>query len=110
MLTDTEGVDFNSYLRDVYLSVRKNWFANTPPSVEKGQQGTSTFEFRVLRDGSVPKDSIKMVQASDKSDFDSLQGIREAIPFYQLPEQFSKPYITLRFMFYYNLPLRTPPR
>lgn len=61
MLTDTEGVDFNSYLRDVYLSVKKHWFANMPPSVEKGQQGTNTIEFHVLQDGSVPKDSIKIV-------------------------------------------------
>lgn len=38
MLSDTQGVNFNSYLRDVYLSVRKCWFANMPPSVEKGQQ------------------------------------------------------------------------
>jgi TonB family protein len=109
MLSDTEGVDFNSYLRDVYYSVKKTWFGNMPPSVEKGQQGTNTFEFHVLQDGSVPKDSLKMVQTSDKSDLDaaSLQGIREAMPFHHLPEQFSKPYIVLRFTFYYNL---RPPR
>jgi TonB family protein len=107
MLTDTEGVDFSFYLRDVYLSVNKNWIANMPRSVLKGQQGTNTFEFQVLQDGSVPKDSLKMVQTSDKSDFDaaSLQGIREAVPFHHLPEQFSKPYIVLRFTFYYNLPV-----
>ena len=59
MRTDAEGVDFSAYLRDVYLSVKKRWFANMPPAIEKGQQGTNTVEFRILRDGSVPKDSVK---------------------------------------------------
>lgn len=112
MLSDTQGVNFNSYLRDVYLSVRKCWFANMPPSVEKGQQGTNSFEFHVLQDGSVPKDSLKMVLSSDKNDFDaaSLQGIREAVPFSHLPEKFAQPSIVLRFTFYYNLPIPQTPK
>jgi hypothetical protein len=80
MPTDTERVDFNSYLRDVYLSVKKRWLTKLPPSIEKGQQGKNTVEFRVLQDGSVPRDSLKMVLSSEKSDFDSasLQGVRDA--------------------------------
>jgi TonB family protein len=107
MLTDTEGVTFNTYLRDVYVSVKKRWFSNMPSSLEKGQQGINAVEFHILQDGSVPKDSVKMVGSSDKSDFDraSLQGIREAAPFNHLPEKFSKPFIELRFTFYYNRPL-----
>jgi TonB family protein len=105
MLSDTEGVDFNAYLREVYLSVKKRWFANMPPSVEKGQQGSNTVEFRVLRDGNVPKDYSRIVIRSEKSDFDaaSLQAIREAAPFGHLPEKFSQPFIVLRITFYYNL-------
>jgi TonB family protein len=112
MLSDSEGVDFNSYLRDTYLSVKKRWFANMPPSVEKGQQGTNTVEFRVLQDGTVPKDSIKLTVRSEKSDFDaaSVEAIEEASPLGHLPEKFSKPFIVLRFMFYYNLPVpQNPP-
>jgi TonB family protein len=112
MLSDTEGVDFNFYLRDVYLSVKKRWFANMPPSVEKGQQGTNTVEFRVLRDGTVPRDSLKMTVRSEKSDFDaaSIEGIQEAAPFGHLPEKFSKPSIVLRFTFYYNLSVPKNPQ
>ena len=107
MLSETEGVDFDFYLRDLYLSVRKQWFAKMPGSVARGQQGTNTIEFRVLQDGSVPKDSLKMVVSSENSDFDeaSLQAVRNAAPFSHLPEKFSKPDIGLRFTFYYNLPL-----
>lgn len=104
--TDTEGVDFNDYLHDTYFAVKKHWFAKMPGSLVKGQQGTNTIEFRILQDGSVPKDSVKMITSSEKSDFDaaSLQAIQEAMPFNHLPEKFSKPFIEVRFTFYYNLP------
>jgi hypothetical protein len=59
MRTETEGVDFNSYLRELYLSVKKSWFANMPPSLDRGEQGVNAVEFRVLQDGNVPKDSLK---------------------------------------------------
>ena len=36
MLTDTEGIDFNDYLRRVYLAVRGNWYAVMPASVQLG--------------------------------------------------------------------------
>jgi hypothetical protein len=63
-------VDFNDYLRDLYLSsVKKRWYANMPPSIEKGQQGTNTIEFRDLQDGSVPKDSLRMVENSGEERF-----------------------------------------
>jgi outer membrane biosynthesis protein TonB len=112
MLSDTEGVDFNSYLRDAYLSVKKRWFSNMPTSVEKGQQGTNTVEFRVLQGGTIPKDSIKMTVRSEKSDFDaaSVEGIQEAAPLGHLPEKFSKPFIMLRFTFYYNLSVPKNPQ
>jgi TonB family protein len=107
LLSETEGVDFDFYLRDLYLSVRKPWTAKMPSSVVKGQKGTNTVEFRVLQDGSVPKDSLKIVASSEKDDFDeaSLMAVRNAAPFNHLPDKFSKPDILLRFTFYYNLPL-----
>ena len=41
MLTDTEGVDFNDYLRRVYITVKQNWFAVMPASVQLGDQGVA---------------------------------------------------------------------
>ncbi|HMD09634.1 MAG TPA: TonB family protein [Candidatus Acidoferrum sp.] len=110
LLTDDEGVYFDRYLQDVYVSVKKSWFANMPPSVEKGEKGVSQVEFHVLQDGTVPKDSLKMTSSSKKSDLDaaSLQAIREAAPFSHLPEKFSQPFIALRFTFSYNLPIGIP--
>jgi outer membrane biosynthesis protein TonB len=46
-----------------------------------------------------------MVRSSEKSDFDaaSSQAVREAAPFNHLPQKFSKPFIEVRFTFYYNV-------
>jgi len=112
MRTGAEGVDFDPYLRDVYLSVRKRWFAKMPAFLAKSHQGKNIVEFRVLQDGSVPKEFLQIALSSEKSDFDaaSLQGVRDSAPFNHLPESFSKPYIVLRFTFYYNLPIPQNPR
>lgn len=109
LLTQTEGVDFNSYLRDVYKAIQKNWFAKMPLSVKSGQKGVNSIEFRVLADGTVPKEFVKMKYSSGKANLDeaSLAGILDAAPFTKLPSMFSGPYIELRFTFYYNV---TPPK
>jgi TonB family protein len=110
LLTDPEGVDFNTCLREIYLSVRKSWYEIMPPSVEKGNQGVNAVQFRILRDGSVPEDSVELTYHSGKEDFDkaSLQAVREAAPFNHLPEKFSQPFIALRITFYYNVKPPTP--
>jgi hypothetical protein len=108
VLTDTEDIDFNTYLRTVYISVRQNWYAVMPPSVETGQQGVNKVEFRIMQDGTSPKDFLKMTDHSGKEDLDraSLTAIRALEPFSHLPEKFSQPFIVLRITFYYNNPPR----
>ena len=106
MLTDTEGIDFNPYLRTVYVSVRQNWFAVMPASVQAAQQGVNKVEFRIMQDGKIPEDSVKLTVPSAKKDFDraSVVAIRASGPFSHLPEKFSQPFIALRITFYYNMP------
>src|SRR5258707_12903013 len=54
MLTPTEGVDFNDYLARVYQSVKRNWFAVMPASVELGDKGVVSLQFRIMKNGGVP--------------------------------------------------------
>jgi len=56
MLTDPQGVDFQSYLERVYVTVKRNWFAVMPGSVELGEKGIVYLTFRINRDGGVPSD------------------------------------------------------
>ena len=109
VLSNTDMADFSSYIRDVYRGVKKSWFANMPPSVQKGQQGRNTVQFQIMQDGSIPKDSVKLVSSSGKDDLDSasMQAIREAGPFIHLPDKYPQPSITLRFSFSYNIPAKT---
>jgi hypothetical protein len=106
MLTDTEGIDFNPYLLTALLSVRQKWYAVIPPSGESGQQGINRAEFRMLQDGKVPMDFLKLTVHSGKEEFDkaSLTAIRASTPFSHLPEKFSRPFIELHITFYYNMP------
>jgi TonB family protein len=105
LLTPTEGIDLNGYLRNVYRTTNKRWFANMPESVGKGQKGVNVVEFRILQDGTVPKEYVKTKRGSGKADLDeaSPAAIRGAAPFGKLPAEFSAPYIELRLTFYYNL-------
>jgi len=107
MLTDTEGVDFNDYLRRVYITVKQNWFAVMPASVQLGDQGVVSLQFKIMRDGSVPDGDPQRVFGSGKEPLDraAISSIRASNPFPTLPAQFKGPYIELRFTYYYNIPI-----
>ncbi len=105
MLTDTEGVDFNDYLRRVYLTVKQNWFSVMPASVQLGDQGVVSLQFKIMKDGSVPSGDPAQVFSSGKEPLDraAFSSIRASNPFQPLPSAFKGPYIELRFTYYYNL-------
>ena len=105
MLTDTQGVDFNDYLRRIYYIVKNNWYAVMPPSVSLGDQGVVSLQFRIMRDGSVPDGMPVQVFGSGKEPLDraAYSSIRASNPFPPLPGQFTGPYIELRYTYYYNL-------
>jgi outer membrane biosynthesis protein TonB len=107
MLTPTEGVDFSNYLARVLASVKRNWYAVIPESARMGEKGMVVLQFRIMRDGSVPYPQPDMVSSSSKEPLDraAYSAIRSSTPFEQLPPAFSGPFIELRFIFLYNLPL-----
>jgi len=105
ILTDTQGVDFNDYLRRIYYIVKNNWYAVMPPSVSLGDQGVVSLQFRIMRDGGVPDGMPVQVFGSGKEPLDraAYSSIRASNPFPPLPSQFTGPYIELRYTYYYNL-------
>lgn len=107
MLTPDEGVDFRNYLDRVLASVKRNWYAVIPESARMGEKGRVVLQFRILRDGNVPSAEPNLLLTSTKEPLDraAMSSIRASSPFEQLPPAFSGPFIELRFIFLYNLPL-----
>ncbi len=105
MLTDPQGVDFQSYLQRVYVTVKRNWFAVMPASVELGEKGIVVLTFRIMRDGTVPSNEPEIQANSGKEPLDraAYSSVRASNPFEPLPAQFKGPYIELRYRYYYNI-------
>jgi TonB family protein len=107
ILTPTEGVDFNPYINRVLAIVKQNWYAVMPESARLGDQGKVVLQFRILRNGVVPEQEPVLMGTSGKEPLDraAMSSIRASTPFEPLPSAFSGPYIELRFIFLYNIPL-----
>ena len=87
MLTPTEGVDFNGYLARVVASVKQNWYSIMPESVYLGDKGRVVWQFRIMRDGSVPGQEPALMSTSGKDPLDraASSAIRASSPFEPLP-------------------------
>jgi TonB family protein len=109
ILTPTEGVDFNAYINRVLAIVKQNWYAVMPESARLGDQGKVVLQFRIMRNGVVPEQEPALMGSSGKEPLDraAMSSIRASTPFEPLPSQFSGPYIELRFIFLYNIPLNS---
>lgn len=107
MLTPTQGVDFDAYLRRLVESVRRNWYAVMPESARMGEKGVVTIRFHVYRDGSVrlPDPTLEGTSGREPLDAAAMSSIRTSSPFEPLPEQWKGEAIELRFGFFYNIPL-----
>jgi TonB family protein len=107
MLTPTEGVDFNDYLARVVDSVKRNWYSVMPESARLGERGRVVLQFRIMSSGAVPDAEPQQISSSGKEALDraAYSSIRSSSPFEPLPPAFSGPFIELRFIFLYNLPL-----
>lgn len=109
ILTPTEGVDFNPYINRVLAIVKQNWYAVMPESARLGDQGKVVLQFRIQRNGVVPEQEPVLMGTSGKDPLDraAISSIRASTPFEPLPAAFSGPYIELRFIFLYNIPLNS---
>ncbi len=107
ILTPTEGVDFSSYIQRLLATLRRNWYAVMPQSAMMGDKGMVFTTFQINRDGSVPAPDPLLERTSGKGPLDNaaMSAIHASNPFEPLPSEFKGPYIRLRIVFLYNLPL-----
>lgn len=107
ILTPTEGVNFDSYIQRLLATLKRNWVAVMPQSALMGDKGMVSTTFQINRDGSVPSPDPTLERTSGKGPLDNaaMSAIHTSNPFEPLPSEFKGPYIRLRIVFLYNLPL-----
>lgn len=107
ILTDTQGVDFSSYIQRLLATLKRNWYAVMPESALLGDKGVVSTTFQINRDGSVPAPDPQLERTSGKEPLDNaaMSSIHASNPFEPLPSQFKGPFIRLRIVYLYNLPL-----
>ena len=106
VLTDTQGVDFGPYVAAMFKSLMARWYRDMPEDVQLGEAGKVIVRFRILQDGSVPTDSLKIETTTSKRKLlgsTSLKAVQKSSPFERLPTQFTGEFIDLRVTFFYNL-------
>jgi outer membrane biosynthesis protein TonB len=105
ILTDTQGVNFDSYMNRLHDIVLKNWSAVLPESYYMGDKGIVIITFHIDRDGSIHVTEPVLERTSGKEALDRavFAAIRSSVPFEPLPAQFKGPFIELRAAFFYNI-------
>jgi TonB family protein len=101
ILSDTQGVDFGPYLQRILQDVRDNWYHLIPESAEM-KNGKLAIEFAITKDGKVA--DMRLVASSGDVALDrpAWGSITASNPFPPLPNNFTGPFLALRFRFYYN--------
>lgn len=107
ILTDLQGVDFSDYMQRMLETVRRNWYAVMPQSAMLGERGRVMLRFHINADGSVPNGDPLREMGSGKEPLDraAVSSIRSSNPFEPLPPAFHGPFIEIRIIFLYNLPI-----
>ena len=101
ILTNTQGVNFGPYLKDVLATVRKNWYALIPADA-KTKKGKLAIQFAIHKDGSITNLHLDSASGDVSLDRAAWGAITGSTPFEALPSEFTGPYLLLRFRFYYN--------
>lgn len=107
ILTPTDGVDFSNYLARLIARVKQNWITVWPISARMGDKGVVMMRFRILTNGNMPNPDPILERTSGKEPLDRAAGaaLTESSPFEPLPSAYTRPYLELRVIFLYNLPL-----
>jgi TonB family protein len=101
ILSDTQGVDFGPYLQRILQDVRENWYHLIPESAEM-KKGKLAIEFAITKDGQVADMKLVVPSGDVALDRPAWGSITASNPFPPLPTEFTGPYLSLRFRFYYN--------
>jgi TonB family protein len=107
ILTPTDGVDFSDYMQRMLDTIRRNWYAVMPQSAMLGERGRVMLRFKINSDGSISASDPVREMSSGKEPLDraAVSSIRSSNPFEPLPSPYHRPYLEIRIIYLYNLPI-----
>jgi hypothetical protein len=110
ILSDTQGVDFNSWLHRWYVETEHTWDPLIPDEVNPPimKKGAVQIRFKVLPNGRIQEGSMVLEGRSGDTGLDrAAWGALTGSNYPPLPRDFHGPYLELRALFLYNVP---PPK
>jgi TonB family protein len=110
ILSDTKGVSFDAYIKQVIEATRKTWFPLIPGSARppSNKAGRVAIRFKIYPDGHVKEMLLEIPSGDLYLDRAAWGGVNSAAPYPPLPQDFKGPFLQLRLNFYYNLDLTRP--
>ncbi len=105
ILSDTQGVDFNSWLHRWYVETEHTWDPLIPDEVNPPilKQGAVQIRFKVLPNGRIMEGSMVLEGRSGDTGLDrAAWGALTGSNYPPLPHEFHGPYLELRALFLYN--------
>ncbi len=106
VLSDTQGVDFNPWLRRWYFETEHTWDPLIPDEVNPPilKQGQCMIRFKVLPNGRIMDGSMVLEGRSGDTALDrAAWGALTGSNYPPLPREFHGPYLELRAVFMYNM-------
>jgi outer membrane biosynthesis protein TonB len=106
ILSDTQGVDFNAWLRRWYFETEHTWDPLIPDEVNPPllKQGQCMIRFKVLPNGRIMEGSMVLEGRSGDTALDrAAWGALTGSNYPPLPREFHGPYLELRAVFMYNM-------
>ena len=106
VLSDTQGVDFNPWLRRWYFETEHTWDPLIPDEVNPPilKQGQCMIRFKVLPNGRIMEGSMVLEGRSGDTALDrAAWGALTGSNYPPLPREFHGPYLELRAIFMYNM-------
>lgn len=105
ILSDTQGVDFNSWIHRWYVETEHTWDPLIPDEVNAPilKQGAVQIRFKVLPNGRIMEGSMVLEGRSGDTGLDrAAWGALTGSNYPPLPHEFHGPYLELRALFLYN--------
>lgn len=102
--SDPMGVDFRPYMRQILLTIKRNWLAVYPEAARLGQRGETVLEFAIAKQGIVTKVIFSSESGAKALDQSAVAAISASNPLLPLPREFKGDRIVLRMTFKYNMP------